>query len=81
MRFLLIFSMLAFGEEEVSYDINPCIDIPEDGVCPSGEEGLEAVRDNNADCYVRAAELEGAALDKCCYDIIVTSCGNGCGGK
>ena len=78
MRYLFLLCSLSFASEE--YSINPCIP-QQEGACPQDEEAMEYLQEENPDCFVEEASFEGMTGGQCCYDMVVSQCGGGCGGS
>ena len=78
MRFLFLLCSFSYAADPTV--IVPCVDIPSQGECLEGEDAIESLQEAN-DCLVEEATLEGRTGGQCCYDLIVTECGGGCGGS
>lgn len=76
MRYLFLLCSLSYASED--YTVDPCVQAVE-GECPTDEEALEQLRDKNDECYFDEASLEIHMGGQCCYDVVISKCGGGCG--
>ena len=78
MRYLFLLCSLSYASDE--YTIQPCIPkLSEE--CLEDDAAIEALQDQNPDCFVEEANFEGVTGGQCCYDLVVSKCGGGCGGS
>ena len=77
MRYLFLLCGLSYAGND--YSINPCI-VAQEGSCASEEEAWDALQEQNPDCVIEEVHLEGMSGGQCCYDLVISHCGGGCGG-
>ena len=78
MRYLFLLCSLSYAAED--YSINPCI-AQEQGECLEDGDAIEVLQEQNLDCFIEEASFEGMTGGQCCYDMVVSKCGGGCGGS
>jgi hypothetical protein len=78
MRFIFLLCSFSYAADETV--IVPCLDIPEEGDCLEGIDAIDSLQEVNH-CLVEEASLEGRSGGQCCYDVIISQCGGGCGGS
>ena len=78
MRYLFLLCSLSYASED--YSINPCISKVQ-GECLDDASAIEALQEQNPDCFIEEATFEGMTGGQCCYDLVVSKCGGGCGGS
>ena len=78
MRYFFLLFSLSYASEDFS--INPCI-AKDQGECLEDDEAIDVLQQQNPDCIIEEASFEGMTGGQCCYDLIVSKCGGGCGGS
>jgi len=76
MSYLLFLCFISCGGS-TDISVEPCFEKQDE--CPSNEDALPILQEQNPDCLVESADFEGEAQGQCCYNLVISKCGEGSG--